>query len=585
MNLRGFFPIKTYRDIRSALPGYGPNAILRLLPLSFLLSVFEIFGLALLLPLIKIIISPNIITGNRYLAWLYHATGITDHVLFVLFLLGMVSFFFILKNLTAFWIMARQAKISYEIASKLSESQYDQYLGSSYSFHINSNSTYLLRNIAVIPFDFVSGVFLPFIIILNELLVIFFVVCSIVYYDVSLFLSLVIFLIPVFIAYVRFYRKSLHLISTMRDTGNKAMYRNAMDSIEGYREIRLFGKKDFFKPVFSGSVNAFNSAIRKLYLITNFSPKIIETVAVSSVFIIFLSAYLFGKDMAALGSFLVVFALATYRLVPSLNRIIQSFNNIKASYYVFDYFKGFLFGPSKESPVKSTWKSKLNFTSQISVRDLSFRFENKNSHFLQDINFEVQKGSTVGIIGPSGSGKTTLLNILLRLYREQSGGIYVDNEKLDENNLEAWYKLVSFVPQNITLFDGTIADNIAFGVPRDKIDERALGEAIERAQLVEFIRGLPAGWNTDIGDKGLKISGGQRQRIGIARALYHGGEILVFDEATSALDHATEKMLTEAINNISHKNLTIIIVAHRMETLKYCDRIFKIENGRIALQK
>ena len=214
------------------------------------------------------------------------------------------------------------------------------------------------------------------------------------------------------------------------------------------------------------------------------------------------------------------------------------------------------------------------------VRSLAIKEHGKT--VLENVSFTICAGDQWAIVGPSGSGKTTLLNILLRLYQENSGGIFVDKTQITKENLEAWYKMVSYVPQNITLIDGTITENIAFGVTAGNVDYVALKKAVQRAQLEEFISHLPDGVNTSIGEKGIKISGGQRQRIGIARALYHGGEILIFDEATSSLDSETERMLTESIHNISHQEYTIIIVAHRIQTLKYCDYIYRLEKGVLS---
>ena len=170
----------------------------------------------------------------------------------------------------------------------------------------------------------------------------------------------------------------------------------------------------------------------------------------------------------------------------------------------------------------------------------------------------------------------------MRLYEETSGGIYVDGVKIENSNLHLWYNLVSYVPQNVTLLDSTVMENIAFGIPLENIDHDLLSRVIEQSQLKGFVENLANGVNTEIGEKGIKISGGQRQRIAIARALYHGGKILIFDEATSSLDVVTEQMVTESINDITHKDLTIIIVAHRIQTLKYCDAIYKIESGEIV---
>ncbi|MHB8403765.1 MAG: ATP-binding cassette domain-containing protein, partial [Bacteroidia bacterium] len=346
----------------------------------------------------------------------------------------------------------------------------------------------------------------------------------------------------------------------------------------------VFNKKEYFKPKFKKTVDAFSKALSDVYLINAFSPKIVETVAILAIFSIFIFGYLLHKDITMIAQFLIVFTIAAYRVIPSMNKIILSSNYIKSNSYMFQYFNKVDDSQVIENKKSDNEEVKdISFNQKLEIKDLSFKFHNKNSDTLHHLNLTISKGQTIGIVGTSGAGKTTLLNILLRLYEETNGGIYIDNTKINKTNLHAWYKLVSYVPQNITLLDATITENIAFGISKENIDNNVLKKVIAQAQLQDFITNLTDGINTQIGEKGIKISGGQRQRIGIARALYHGGQLLIFDEATSSLDNETEQMLTEAINNISHKELTIIIVAHRIQTLKYCDAIYKLDNGEAKL--
>jgi ABC-type multidrug transport system fused ATPase/permease subunit len=358
------------------------------------------------------------------------------------------------------------------------------------------------------------------------------------------------------------------------------MFKLGLESMEAFREIVVFDRLDYFKPIFKKTVDRFGRTVSDYYIINSISPKFVETVAVLAIFSIFVSGFLLNKDLSTLADFLIIFAIAAFRVIPSMNKMILFTNYIKGSMFIFEQFD--LAEGKKTTERSSVRKTEtLNFKQKLEIRDLSFSFDDQHKTVLEGLNLSIRKGETIGVIGPSGSGKTTLLNILLRLYEEKSGGIYIDDEKISRENLQAWYKLVSYVPQNITLLDGTITENIAFGQPA--IDREKLAKVIQQSQLEEFVKALPNGTETEIGEKGVKISGGQRQRIGIARALYHGGSILIFDEATSALDTETEEMLTESINNLSHDELTIIIVAHRIQTLKYCDRIYKLENGKISV--
>jgi ABC-type bacteriocin/lantibiotic exporter with double-glycine peptidase domain len=287
-----------------------------------------------------------------------------------------------------------------------------------------------------------------------------------------------------------------------------------------------------------------------------------------------------GKKIESIASVLVLYAIALYRLIPSINRILLSLNNIRVADYTFTYLQ-----KEKDSKKATVQESTdLSFKRSIAIKDLHFKYPGSDKSILSDINLTITKGSTIGIIGPSGSGKSTLLNILLRLFEENSGGIYVDDKKISSDNVKALYKIVGYVPQNITIIEGTLLENIAFGIDTEKIDLELFRTVIEKSQLSAFLKELPEGYNTQLGERGVKISGGQKQRIGIARALYHRAQILIFDEATSALDYETEKMLTESISSFAGSDITIIIVAHRLQTLKYCESIYKLHNGKLDPQ-
>jgi ABC-type multidrug transport system fused ATPase/permease subunit len=470
--------------------------------------------------------------------------------------------------------------MAFDLAGKLAFEKYCSYLNKSYGFYNDNNTAVLLRNFSQLPFDLVSYLIIPFIAIVNELFVLLLIVLSITFFNPLLFWSLIFFTAPLLIIYNRVFKKQLKQVSEARDGQSATMFKSGHQSMEAYREIVLFNKKEYFKKSFKKNLDAYGLSNGQLYFLNTFSPKVVESVAILGIFSIFISGYLFNKEIAVLAQFLLVFALAAYKVIPSLNKIILFTNYIKSSSYIFQHFD-----TTNESVEKTTNSAQTDivFNRQLEIKDISFKYPGKEENVLKNVSLTIEKGLTIGIIGASGGGKTTLLNILLRLYEESSGGIYVDGKRIVKENISNWYKLVSYVPQNITLLDATVADNIAFGIEREEIDEARIREVIKLSQLDDFIIGLEKGIHTQIGEKGVKISGGQRQRIGIARALYHGGKIIIFDEATSSLDTETERELTEAINHISHKDYTIIIVAHRMQTLLYCDLIYKLHNGQLSL--
>jgi ABC-type multidrug transport system fused ATPase/permease subunit len=582
MGKKRFFLVDTYKKIKHNLPDYVLKSILRLFPIYLASSFFELFGLFILFPVIKIIIEPSVIQENKYVNYLYVKLHFNNNISFVLCLFSTVTILFVLKNIFVYLISKKQTTVAFNMASRLSLEKYNSYLSKPYSFHANSNTAILLRNFTQMPFDLIQYLVLPFIAIINESFILLLIVAIITFYDPLLFLSLVVFMAPFLLIYNRIYKKRLSAISARRDEESAYMFKLGLQSMEAFREITVFNKSDYFKPIYKKTVDRFSKSISDTYLINTISPKFVETVAVLAIFSIFISGYFLNKDLAALAQFLIIFAIAAFRIIPSLNKIILFSNYIKTSSYIFQHFdRSEQSPPTDQSKQAITQEQEITFKDRIELKNISFNFEDKKESVLNNLNLTIKKGETIGIIGSSGSGKSTLLNILLRLYEEQSGGIYIDGEKIEKSKLTAWYKLLSYVPQNITLLDGTILENIAFGINANEIDYNLLNKVIEQSQLQTFIADLPEGANTQIGEKGIKISGGQRQRIGIARALYHGGKILIFDEATSSLDTETEEMLTEAINNISHQEFTIIIVAHRIQTLKYCDAIYKLENGKI----
>ncbi len=543
--------------------------------------MFEIIGLAVVVPVINLLVDPTQINKNKIIYYLYNAGGFNNNLSFVLATLIAIGIIFILKNTLLYYILKHQTEIGFSLAKRLATNKYNNYLTKPYLFFSENNTAVLLRNITQLPSDLIVYNIFPFIGLLNEFFILLVIILAMTFYNPLLFLVTIAFAIPFLILFNRVYKGKLKHISEVRDKESSNMYKIGLQSLEGFREITVFNKLDFFKPLFQKSIDSFTKASSSGYFLNIFSPKLVETVAILCLVNIFLFGYIFEENMEALTQFMIVFAIAAYRIIPSINKIILFSNYIKSCSFVFSYFN-----KDDDDPISKNPKDQiapiqaLLFTDTLFLKNLSFKFK-KEDYILNNINLTIKKGENIGIVGPSGSGKSTLLNIFLRLYIEENGGIFVDSIKVDKGNRDQWYKLVSYVPQQMTLIEGTIKENIAFGIEQNKINESLLNKVIELAQLQDFTKNLPNGVNTNIGEKGINISGGQKQRIAIARALYHGGEILIFDEATSALDIETEESLTEAIHSLSNQNLTIIIVSHRYQTLKHCSKIFKLEKGNL----
>ena len=356
-------------------------------------------------------------------------------------------------------------------------------------------------------------------------------------------------------------------------------------SIFGIKEVKVLHKEKFF--VENYSVYAKNAAdLNSKYNVLNNMPRLlIETICIGGLLSYMAICIMLGQEIVEMAPQMMAFAVAAVRLMPSVNRINTYVNNI-AFYgpsicFVYDNID---FRDYKEERKVSQRlieeKTPVSVEGEIALEKITYKYPNTEKLILDNADMVIPIGKSVGIIGPSGAGKTTAVDILMGLLDIQSGKITCGGRDVMEN-YGSWLSHIGYIAQNIYLTDDPIRDNVAFGVKREDIDDKRIWEVLEEAQMKEFVESLPEGLDTSVGERGVRISGGQRQRLGIARALYHNPEILVFDEATSALDTETETAIMEAIDKF-HGKKTLIIIAHRLRTIENCDMIFRVEGGKIT---
>ena len=358
----------------------------------------------------------------------------------------------------------------------------------------------------------------------------------------------------------------------------QAGYKAALQILQSYKDILIFGKSDHFISIYMEQ-----SAIRAQVAVKAAVSQVIPRVSLEIVFISFftglvLSFLWLGNDIASLTAVLSTYLYAGFRLLPGLNRMVIQVNNIKMSEASIDRVVTELSSNYHKGVYLSN--SDLSFNNEIVVSGVSFSYPESDKITLKDVDFKIQKGEFIGIIGETGSGKSTLLHLLLGLLLPSYGEILIDG-KYPANSIE-WHSKIGYAAQNFHLIDGSVAGNIAFGVPVKEYDYELIDKVIKDAKLDRFISSLPDGINTEIGEKGALISGGERQRIALARALYQQPEVLMLDEATSALDLETEKLIMNAIVELKKSDLTIIAVTHRLDTLKMADRVLVVDNGCIV---
>jgi len=358
-------------------------------------------------------------------------------------------------------------------------------------------------------------------------------------------------------------------------------------TVQGIKEVKIGGREKYFVDEYVKCGHGYVNAVQKYSLYNNVPKLLIEAVCIACLlgYVIFMIAVM-GVSPKDMGASLAALAAVAIRLLPCVNRINNQINNIT-------YFEPFLMGVSDtlqdDIDQKNTDMSfaegeaeKLSVHREISLENITYAYPGTDKLIFNDAGMKIKVGEAVGIVGTSGAGKTTIVDILLGLLEVKGGRICADGVDVREN-YRGWLKNVGYIPQMIFMLDDTIRNNVAFGVPSDKISEERVWEVLHEAQLDEFVRSLPNGLDTGIGERGIRLSGGQRQRIGIARALYEDPEVLILDEATSALDGDTEAAIMDSINHL-HGKKTLVIIAHRLQTIEKCDRIYRVENGK-AIQE
>jgi ABC-type bacteriocin/lantibiotic exporter with double-glycine peptidase domain len=359
----------------------------------------------------------------------------------------------------------------------------------------------------------------------------------------------------------------------------------------GIKEIKIANKENYFINEYAKCGAGYVNSVQK-YSIFNSTPRLlIETVSIGGMIGYFIVIILQGAQVTDLLPQLSALAMAAMRLLPSVNRI----NNYQTS---ISYFEPFFMGVSDnlqeeindeqvnydaESYLRKTDVEKLEIKKEIKLEDITYKYPNTDTYIFRGADMLIPIGNAVGIVGTSGAGKTTIVDILLGLLALESGRILADGVEVREH-YASWLKNIGYIPQTIFMIDSSIRKNVAFGYPDEEIDDEKVWRALKEAQLDEFVRGLPEGLDTSIGERGIRISGGQRQRIGIARALFEDPEVLVLDEATSALDNETEAAIMDSINRL-HGRKTLIIIAHRLQTIEKCDMVYRVENGSVTRER
>jgi ABC-type multidrug transport system fused ATPase/permease subunit len=522
---------------------------------------------------------PESIHTNKYFNFIFESLHFQSENNFLLFLVMTVLAFFVIKSAFGLFVTYVQVKLSSEVAVHLSKHQFSKYFSLNYTDFQTLKTADVTKDIVTNSNSYVQWIILTLITLFSELLIVALIITGIAMANIKLFAFIVATVGPATWLISTVIRRKSGEIGVGVDINYPKALGAVAQALNGYIEIKLADKEKYYRDKYLFYQYKFQWYMMKYYFMNQVPFRTNEIVALLGIVVIFIYALFFSDGNQEIIGLIGLFAAASYRLMPSMNRIINSLNFLHVNQVSITNLDNFMDHYRQEQKINKN-DSEISFEKEIAIQNISFHFPDSKLPVINNLSFNIKKGEKIGFVGTSGSGKTTLMNILLRFYVEESGGIFVDGVKLNRDNMADWRKKIGYVKQDIFLIDGTVKENIAFG--EDDVDEGRLAKAIKQASLEKFIKSLPEGINTLIGEFGSRLSGGQKQRIGIARSLYRNAEILIFDEATSALDNETEMEVTESIDSLSETNKTIFIIAHRITTLKNCDKIYELKNGAIA---
>lgn len=552
-------------------------------------AFFEIIGIASIAPFMALVSDTSMLDRDNFLARLFIQFGFQSPHIFIFWIGVGVLLLLLLSSVVSMlttWMLAIfVARVGAENANRL----FTHYLNQSWLFHAGGSSSELLKRIENDSDRVTNFVILPMILMNAKFVLVIFLLVTVVVFDPHIaFSGLLLFGIAYVLLYA-FIKNRLARNGSALSSSAAIRYRLLNESFGGIKEILLLNRKSYFLEQFKAASQDFAYARGGNHALSQIPRYFMELLAFGSM--IGLVLYFVKSDKESLGiilPILSVYALVGLKLLPAFQQIFSSISQIKGNAAALDALRQDLLESRRLDDEGIKVSEPKNFLSVkprkfFGLDNVTFTYPGKVQPALENFTMSIPVNSVVGIVGPSGSGKSTAIDILLALIPPASGVLKVDDVVISEKNYKEWQHNIGFVPQTIFISEGTIAENVAFGINKANINLDRVRMALKLAHLDELVESLDLGVHTKVGERGIQLSGGQRQRIGIARAMYHDVSVLIFDEATSALDGVTEKMVMEAIHRFSGQK-TIIMIAHRLKTIQKCDKIFYVEQGRVIDQ-
>jgi ATP-binding cassette, subfamily B, bacterial PglK len=551
-----------------------------------LMAFVETLGVASIMPFIAVLSNPDVVVSNRHLAGTYHLLGFESTNQFLVFL-GVATFLLLLGSTAlraiTLWAQLRFTNFqNHALSCRLVEG----YLAQPYHWFLDKNSSGIAANVLSEVSNVINGAYFPAMMFIANAFIATFLIALLLIVDPVLSLLAAALVTAAYLTVYAAMRGPLNRIGEERLKANQLRYRVVSEAFGGIKEVKIAGLEKAYTEKFRDP--SLRMAMRSVWssMISELPSFVMQMLVFGGMLLVLI--YLVASRDGIQGAlpYVAVYAFATYRLMPALQGMYRNFTMVRVVGPATESLRRDLCEldesrKQRSSPPSLAGPHGMTLTRGITLENVAYMYPGAETSALSRINLKIEAFTTVGVVGSSGAGKTTVVDLILGLLWPFNGRLIVDEQTITTENVRAWQSIVGYVPQSIFLIDASIAENIAFGKRVDEIDQEAVVRAAKIANLHGFIMSdLPDGYGTAVGERGVRLSGGQRQRIGIARAIYHDPELLIFDEATNALDGVTEQAVMDSVYQLSRKK-TILIIAHRLSTVRACDQIVLFDKGHI----
>lgn len=557
-----------------------------LMVLMIIGAFLQTAGIGMLVQAVNVVIDPQILEKSGLVRAFYDFLGCGDFRSFSVTVMVLLVVTFVVKNLFLFVQQKLTLAFVYTNQFATSERMMRNYLRRGYEFYLNADTAVVQRSITS-DVNNMYALILALLQLMSDGVVSLFVVSYCLMTNGVMTVLLAVSLVVLMALIKGILKPIMYKAGKDNQEYYSGLFKWISQTVQGIKEVKVIGKEQYFVEEYRKCGSGYVNAVQRYSLYNNIPKLLIETVCIAVMMGYMIVLTLMGAASENMLEVLSTLAAAAFVLLPAVNRINNQINSIA-------YFEPFFMGVTDNLQDEISDKhvnmafaadeeEKLPLRHSIELRDIVYAYPDTDKLIFDHASLTIPIGTSVGIVGTSGAGKSTLVDILLGLLEVKEGRICADGAEVKER-YRNWLKNIGYIPQMIFMLDDTIRRNVAFGVRDDKIDENRVWEVLREARLDEFVRSLPEGLDTGIGERGIRLSGGQRQRIGIARALYYDPEVLILDEATSALDNDTEAAIMDSINRL-HGRKTLIIIAHRLQTIEKCDLVYRVENGKMVRER